>query len=118
MTARAATTTTTWEKVGGTSTIRYGSGSRWCGSSRSAVSFELWWVLVAGQDDRLTVEEANGVLDVGAGHAITGNDRPVVAQRKHVLSAHVDHRLDGQHQAFFDAKIVLAALARVVKIGD
>ena len=56
------------------------------------------------------------MLDVDARQAVLGDDGPVIAEDARVGLAHVDHRLDGQHQARFEAEIDFF-VSRLTKLG-
>src|SRR5687768_7469389 len=62
---------------------------------------------IAGGDD-------DGVLEVGAGLAVSGDGGPAVAEDVHFGHAHVDHGFDGENHARLETELDLA----VVEVGD
>src|SRR6185503_15684105 len=67
------------------------------------------WLLCIGRDDDHAVRgDRQRVLDVDARQAVLGDDGPLVVQGFRLGLAHVEHRLDGEHQAGLELEIDLA----------
>ena len=69
------------------------------------------------EDFNAILGDSQSVFHVHAGHAIAGNHGPVIVQHACVFPTHVDHWLNSQDQAFFQAEI-LSFHAFVDKVGD
>ena len=75
---------------------------------------------VEGEGQQAGAPAANGnrMLEMSAGLAIGRRLGPVVTERLHPLGAEVDHRLDGDHQARFNAEVAAAPQRAAEEIGD
>src|SRR5688572_16552857 len=83
----------------------------------AAIPVEPVSLPIPGNDLDAVAGDGESVFDVDAGHGVLGDDGPVVVQDADVGAAHVDHRLDGQHQAFFQAEVLFFHFAGD-EVGD
>src|SRR5262249_23503549 len=68
-------------------------------------------VVIGRHDVNALARQGEGVLDVDARQAVARHHGPVVAPDVGVIPAQVNHGLDGEHQALFQAEVVLADVA-------